>query len=82
VVLLSAIALNRIGYGMALISAFSAGLAAVLVGIGILVVSAQGLLSRLPSGGGWMRKLPVASALVITMIGMLLVARALAQVAP
>ena len=46
VVLLSAIALHRIGFGLALIAMFSAGLASVLIGIGILMVCARDFLNR------------------------------------
>ena len=46
VVLLSAVALNRIGFGMLLIVAFSAGLALVLVTIGLLLVSAREFLQQ------------------------------------
>lgn len=77
VVLLSAIALHRVAYGMALITAFSFGLAAVLIVIGLAVVLARGALDRVPSGGALMQRLPVASAAAITLIGVILVVRAL-----
>ncbi len=77
VVLLSAIALHRVAYGMALISAFSLGLASVLVAIGLMVVWFRPLLDRLPSGGVLLRRLPVASAAIITCVGVALVARAI-----
>src|SRR5262249_38659991 len=76
VVLLSAIALHRIGYGLLLITAFSFGLAAVLVGIGMAVVSARHWFHGRPSGGALLRRLPVASAALITLIGVALIVRA------
>lgn len=71
VVLLSAIALHRVGFGLALITAFSMGLAAVLTGIGLLMVSARGLLDRLPglSDGRWSARLSLLSAAVVSLIG-------------
>ncbi|WP_051978506.1 nickel/cobalt transporter [Edaphobacter aggregans] len=50
VVLLSALALHRVAFGLFLIVAFSIGLAAVLIGMGLAAVYAGRLVSR--SGGG------------------------------
>jgi ABC-type nickel/cobalt efflux system permease component RcnA len=77
VVLLSAIALHRVGFGLLLIVAFSAGLASVLSGIGILVVRAGAALSRFRPSGTWMRRLPAFSALLIGILGAALAVRAL-----
>jgi ABC-type nickel/cobalt efflux system permease component RcnA len=82
VVLLAAVALHRIAYGMLLIAAFSAGLASVLVAIGLLVVYARGWLDRLPHGGTLLRRLPLASSLAITLIGVVLVLRAFGHGTP
>jgi len=79
VVLLSAVALHRVAYGMALITAFSVGLASVLIVIGLLVVSTRHWLSRFPASEGLLRRLPIASAAAITLIGLLLVIRAVTQ---
>ncbi len=76
VVLLSAVALHRIAYGMALITAFSIGLASVLIVIGLLVVSARHWFERFPAGEGLLRRLPLLSAAAITLIGVMLVIRA------
>ena len=46
VVLLSSLALNRIGFGLLLIVAFSVGLAAVLIAIGLLMVYARRFMAR------------------------------------
>lgn len=76
VVLLSAVALHRIAYGMVLITAFSIGLASVLIVIGLMVVSTRHWFERFPLGEGLLRRLPVASAAAITLIGALLIIRA------
>ncbi len=72
VVLLAAVKLHRIGYGMVLIAAFSIGLAAALILIGLTVVAARQKLNRFQSfgeDGVLARYLPVGSAAVITIIG-------------
>jgi len=71
-VLLSAVALHRIGYGLLLVVAFSIGLAATLTGIGLAFVYAGGLLNRWKPDAAshpLVRILPVFSALVITVVG-------------
>jgi ABC-type nickel/cobalt efflux system permease component RcnA len=92
IVLLSAIALHRLAYGLVLITAFSLGLASVLIAIGLAVVSARGWLERLPASRRvgaslrlgdsrartlLLRGLPVASAAAVTLIGLALTLRAL-----
>ena len=79
VVMLGAIALGRIAFGLALIVAFSVGLASVLTAIGVVLVYARGLLERLPLDGRFARYAPVASALVISLAGIAVVVEALAQ---
>ena len=72
VVLLAAIKLQRIGYGLVLITAFSIGLAAALIAIGMLVVSARQRLSHLDAlseGSPLTRYLPLGSAAAIVIIG-------------
>ena len=76
VVLLSAVALHRIAYGMILITAFSLGLASVLIVIGLMVVSTRHWFERFPVGAGLLRRLPVVSAAAITLIGVMLIIRA------
>jgi len=76
VVLLSAVALHRIAYGMVLITAFSVGLASVLIGIGLMVVSTRHWFERFPVSEGLLRRLPVVSAAAITLIGALLIIQA------
>jgi ABC-type nickel/cobalt efflux system permease component RcnA len=75
-VMLIAIGLNRILLGLGLIVAFSFGLAAVLIVIGILLVHSKSLLDRLGGvGGRWQRWLPLASALIVTVLGLGIVAK-------
>jgi ABC-type nickel/cobalt efflux system permease component RcnA len=81
VVLLSAVAMGRIGLGLLLIVAFSVGLAAVLIAIGLLVVSARRLASRFGRAGAEgplvRRWLPLTSAAVITLSGVVITVQAL-----
>ena len=78
VVLLSAIALQRIGFGLLLIIAFSVGLAAVLIAIGLLMVYARRFMSRFQDEGPLItRWLPLTSAATITVLGMAMVMQAL-----
>jgi ABC-type nickel/cobalt efflux system permease component RcnA len=77
VVLLSAIALHRIGFGFALIVAFSLGLAATITGIGLVAVLARRAFSRLSLDGPLVRALPSLSAVAILLVGLVLTARAL-----
>ncbi|TMA81772.1 MAG: high frequency lysogenization protein HflD [Deltaproteobacteria bacterium] len=79
VVMLGAIALGRIAFGLLLIVAFSVGLAAVLTAIGLLFVYARRWFNHLPADGRVARYVPVASALVISVAGFLIVVQALAQ---
>lgn len=79
VVMLGAIALHRVAFGLALIVAFSVGLASVLTAIGIALVYARGLFETLPLDGRVARYVPVASALVISLAGAAIVVEALWQ---
>jgi nickel/cobalt transporter (NicO) family protein len=80
-VLLITIAAHRVLFGLLLIVSFSTGLAAVLVGFGLLLVYARGLFARLNVTGGLVpRLLPVASALVIVVAGSVITSQALPQV--
>jgi len=78
VVLLSAVTLRRVGFGMLLIVAFSIGLAAVLITIGLLMVYARRLIARFQGEGPlFTRWLPLTSAALITLSGVVLVVQAL-----
>jgi nickel/cobalt exporter len=84
VLLLSAISFNRTVLGMVLLVAFSLGLAAVLTGIGLLVLYAKNLLpeSKRTSDNPWFRYLPVASAAIIVVVGLGMTAVALGVIKP
>ena len=82
VLMLSAISLNRIGFGLLLIVAFSIGLAGVLTLFGIALVHAGKWFERLPEGGRLIRFVPAASALFITAAGLVITLQALGQVYP
>ena len=77
VVLLSAIALHRIGLGLALIVAFSLGLAATITAIGLVAVFASRTFGRLSLDGPLVRVLPAVSAALILAVGLVITARAL-----
>ena len=78
VVLLSAIALQRIGFGLLLIVAFSVGLATVLMAIGLLMVYARHFMARFQGEGRCItRWLPLTSAAIITVLGLAMVIQAL-----
>ena len=68
--MLIAIGLNRILLGLGMVVAFSFGLAAVLIIIGILLVRSKSLLDRLgQTSGRWQTLLPVISAAIVTALG-------------
>ena len=78
VVLLSALSLNRVGFGLLLIVAFSLGLAAVLIAIGILMVYAHRLMAKFQGDSALMtRWLPLTSASVMTLFGVAITVQAL-----
>ncbi len=81
VVLLAAVSQQRLGLGLLLIVAFSVGLAATLTALGLAVVGAGRALGRLPVPGTLVRALPVASALAIVVVGSVLTAQAVGDVA-
>ena len=80
VVLLAAISLHRVAFGMLLIVAFSAGLALSITGVGLVAVLAKRAFSRLSFQGPVARLLPAASALVILAAGLAMTVRALPKV--
>ena len=69
VILLLAVALHRIAFGLLLLVTFSIGLAAVLIAIGVLIVKARPLVERFSGDGRWIQRLPIASAVVIIAVG-------------
>jgi nickel/cobalt exporter len=77
VVMLSAMALHRIAFGLVLILSFSLGLAVVLTGIGLMVVRLGGAIERLPWNSKLITRLPTLSAATILLTGILVMARAI-----
>jgi nickel/cobalt transporter (NicO) family protein len=70
VVLLGALAIHRIAFGMFLIVAFSVGLAGVLVSFGLAMVYARRFIGRLGSRGPLTERwLPLTSSAIITIVG-------------
>lgn len=69
-IMIIAIGLNRVLLGLALIVAFSVGLAAVLIVIGVLLVRSRELVERFGSLGGRLSiALPLGSAVIVTVLG-------------
>jgi len=81
VVLLSAFSLHRIGFGLFLITAFSLGLAAVLVTVGLTMVYAKRVLSsRVRAGNTALRYLPFLSSAFMVVLGVGITTSAVASV--
>lgn len=76
-VLLSAVALHRLLFGLLLIVFFSIGLAAVLITIGILMVSAKQLLDRYVKNEESFAWLQIASPVLVTLLGLVIFLRGL-----
>ena len=75
ILLLLAIAINRITFGLFILVAFSFGLAFVLIATGILMVTAQPFLERF-SGSNVLRVLPALSCSIVIGIGLFMVIKA------
>ena len=69
IVLLSAISLQRVGFGLVLILAFSIGLALVVMAIGLMMVYARRFMERFNDQERLMRSLPLISSVVISILG-------------
>jgi nickel/cobalt exporter len=80
VVLLAAISLHRVAYGMLLVVAFSLGLALAITGVGLVALFAKRAFGRFDGRGRALAVLPAISALVIVLAGVVMVARALPKV--
>jgi len=80
VVLLAAISLHRIAFGLVLILAFSVGLAATITGIGLMAVLAKRAFRRFSLEGRVVGLLPALSALVIVVAGIAMTFHALPKV--
>jgi ABC-type nickel/cobalt efflux system permease component RcnA len=71
IVLLGSVALHRVAYGLALIGAFSLGLASALVVVGLVALRARDVMARRMSSR-WARLVPVLSASAIAVLGLVL----------
>jgi nickel/cobalt exporter len=80
VVLLAAISLHRVAFGLVLILAFSAGLALSITGIGLIAVLARNVFRRVSFEGPVIPLLPAVSALVILAAGLAMTLRAVPKV--
>jgi nickel/cobalt transporter (NicO) family protein len=72
VLLLSAVSLHQAVYGMVLISAFSVGLAGIMVALGLVAVYARQWLEKIPSLSKMQRYLPIASSIAMIAAGVAL----------
>jgi ABC-type nickel/cobalt efflux system permease component RcnA len=80
VVLLAAISLHRVVFGLVLIVAFSAGLALSITGVGLVAVLARRVFSRARFDGGLIRALPALSAAAILLAGLVMTLHAIPKV--
>ena len=67
IVLVSAFALGRVALGLALIAAFSIGLAATLTGVGLALILGRDVLER--RGQRWLARLPALGATALLVVG-------------
>lgn len=81
VLLLTAMSLQRIGFGLVLVVAFSLGLAGVLTVVGLLFVKGKKMLDNAPRMMALGRILPVLSSLLIVVIGAGILLRSLFTIA-
>lgn len=77
VVLIAAVALQRILFGMLLIVFFSIGLAAVLITIGILMVTAKKFMNRVYKSENQFLWLQILSPVLVTLLGIAIFLRGL-----
>jgi ABC-type nickel/cobalt efflux system permease component RcnA len=61
-----------VGLGLLLLVAFSLGLAVVLMGIGVVVIYAKNLLPKSTKPNPAFRWIPVASAAIVMIVGILM----------
>jgi len=77
VLLLAAVALNKTAYGMLLVLVFSVGLALTLTAVGLAFLYARNRFSKRTAAVRWAQLLPLASAAIITLVGLALCVAAL-----
>jgi ABC-type nickel/cobalt efflux system permease component RcnA len=69
VMLVWAIGMNLLDWALPMLLAFSAGLASVLVLLGVMVVKVRGFAESRFGAGKWVKRLPLASAVAIIVLG-------------
>jgi len=79
IILLVAVGLHRVVFGLVLIACFSVGLAAVLITIGVLMVKARPLMERFTGEGKLIQRLPMFSSLLIIVVGFVMAVRSLVE---
>jgi nickel/cobalt exporter len=72
VLLLSAVSLGRVGLGLTLLVAFSAGLAVVLSAVGLVVLYAKHLVPEGRRSRAFLRYAPIGSAAIIVVVGIVM----------
>jgi ABC-type nickel/cobalt efflux system permease component RcnA len=83
-ILVGSIAAGRPAYGMVLTLAFGLGMAVVLVGVGVLLVRARGLIERWPRTdrlAPLLSRLPILTAVVFVIVGVAISAQAASELA-
>ncbi len=82
-ILLGSIAAGRPAFGFVLVLAFGVGMAAVMSGLGLVLVGARDRFDRAQVGGGLTRfreAMPLVASVVVLGFGMILTAQALSAV--
>lgn len=69
-ILLVAIAINRIAFGLSLIVAFSLGLALILIAIGLAMVHSRRLFEKMDAFNRFAPLMPLASAIIVLALGL------------
>ena len=68
-IMIAAVNLGSIAVGLALIAAFSVGMALVLILLGVLMVAAKDLMARFTGESRWVKALPAVSGAVLFFLG-------------
>ena len=72
--------LQRYGLGLAMVGAFSAGLAITMVAIGVAAAwGARHAASRLSGFGTFAKRLPLFSAVLVSLLGAVMITRGIAH---
>lgn len=80
ILLLAAVSLGRVGFGMVLVTVFSLGLAGVLITVGLLFVKGGRLLASIPQVSIFGRWIPVVSSMAVLCLGALITIQAAVRI--